>query len=273
VHEARLIADGRVPIDAAIQPGNVDRLTLSIAALPEPLSGSVIYRIELNGIDSLAPSILLRDFLERKQMQGVLPEYAYTGRVAPEDAGAYTRMRVEPKVDSLAIGQLRNGDEVEVLRANVAGWYAVRIRTGSAGQAGVIGWIERWLVDNRDIPATPTPQPAAFVGHLYSAPIDRAVQCGTSFESSIYGGVEDNTGVGIRGARLRIASADGRHTFNVTTGRGGLYSVPGLGCTTWTVRLLSVPNAPNGIKTNVVTVRNLNGGRYTAAEVRFKMQR
>jgi hypothetical protein len=93
-----------------------------------------------------------------------------------------------------------------------------------------------------------------------------------AFDSSIYGSVEDG-GRGISGARLRITSADGRNSFNVRTGRGGVYSVPGLGCTKWTVRLLSVPNAPNGISANAVIVRNLNGGRYPAAEVRFRLQR
>jgi hypothetical protein len=101
---------------------------------------------------------------------------------------------------------------------------------------------------------------------------DAAVQCGTSFDSSIYGSVENSSGTGIAGARLRVASADGKHVYNLTTGRGGVYNVPGLGCTTWYVSLLSVPNAPNGFNANRVTVRNLNGGRFTSAEVRFKQQ-
>jgi eukaryotic-like serine/threonine-protein kinase len=58
----------------------------------------------------------------------------------------------------------------------------------------------------------------------------------------------------------------------VTTGQGGTYSVLGLGCTLWNVFLIGVPNAPNGFDANVVTVRNLNGGRLTAAEVRFRQQ-
>ena len=111
-----------------------------------------------------------------------------------------------------------------------------------------------------------------FVGRVYSAPTDGAVQCGTAFDSSIYGSVENGAGRGIAGARLRVTSADGKNVYNVTTGRGGVYSVPGLGCTKWTVRLISVPSAPNGVQANRVTVTNLNGGRYTSAEVRFKLQ-
>ena len=110
------------------------------------------------------------------------------------------------------------------------------------------------------------------VGRVYSAPTDKAVQCGTSFASSIYGSVENSTGRGIAGARLRITSADRKNVYNVTTRRGGVFTVPGLGCTTWYVSLISVPNAPNGFDANRVTVRNLNGGKLTAAEVRFKQQ-
>jgi hypothetical protein len=127
-----------------------------------------------------------------------------------------------------------------------------------------------WLVDNQDVPAKPAV--LVFIGRVYSTPTDAAVQCGAAFDSSIYGSVEDANAHGISGARLRVTSADGRNNYNVTTGRGGVYTVPGLGCTTWTVRLISVPNTPNGFDATVVTVRNLNGGRFTSAEVRFKLR-
>ena len=98
------------------------------------------------------------------------------------------------------------------------------------------------------------------------------MQCGTAFSSTIYGSVEDARGRGIAGARLRIRSADGKNVFNRTTARGGVFNVPGLGCTSWTVQLLSVPDASGGFTANTVTVTNLNGGQYTAAEVRFRLQ-
>jgi hypothetical protein len=44
----------------------------------------------------------------------------------------------------------------------------------------------------------------------------------------------------------------------------------GLGCTTWNVRLISIPNTK--IQANTVNVTNLNGGRFTSAEVRFKLR-
>ena len=110
-----------------------------------------------------------------------------------------------------------------------------------------------------------------FEGRVYSAPTDAAVQCGSVFESSIYGSVENSSGKGIAGAVVRVTSADGRNSYTLTTGRGGVYNAGGLGCTTWNVQLISVPKAK--IQANTVTVGNLNGGRFTSAEVRFKLRK
>jgi hypothetical protein len=57
----------------------------------------------------------------------------------------------------------------------------------------------------------------------------------------------------------------------VRTRANGTYTVPGLGCTTWIVRLASVADFPE-FQANEVRVTNLNGGRYTAAEVRFRQR-
>ena len=277
VRAARLVTEGHQPLAAAISAGGPDTLTLDVAPPDEPLNGGVDYRLELDGQVLAAPTITLRDFVERKLVQGVLPQYEYTGRVATDATGAYTGMRAEPNAASSAVGRLRNGDSLDVLQADQDGWYRVRVQASAdQAQVGLAGWIERWLVDNQNPPAapspTPTPQVPVFVGRVYSAPTDGAVQCGTAFDSSIYGSVENSAGRGIAGARLRVTSADGKNVYNVTTGRGGVYSVPGLGCTKWTVRLVSIPGAPNGVQANRVTVTNLNGGRYTSAEVRFKLQ-
>jgi hypothetical protein len=83
--------------------------------------------------------------------------------------------------------------------------------------------------------------------------------------------VENSAGKGIAGAVLRIVSADRRNTYSATTRRGGVYNVGGLGCTTWTVRLISIPGS--AIQANTVTVKNLNGGRFTSAELRFKLRK
>jgi hypothetical protein len=273
VRGVRLVAVGRPPIGASITAPGPEQLALQLAPLAEPLNGEVSFLLELDGVLMETPEILLRDFVARRRGAGVLAQYEYTNRVAGDAAGAYTRMRAEPNVGSAPVGQLRNGDVLEVRRNDVDGWYQVRVAASAdTAQVGVVGWIERWLVDNQAAPTpAPTPQRLVFVGRVYSAPTDAAVRCGTSFQSSIYGGVE-NAGRGIAGARVRVTSADGRNSYTVTTARGGIYSVPGLGCTTWTVSLLSVPNAPAGIQANRVVVRNLNGGRYTSAEVRFKLR-
>jgi eukaryotic-like serine/threonine-protein kinase len=165
---------------------------------------------------------------------------------------------------------------VDVLRDDLADWYQVRIASADPSQAGVVGWVERWLIDNQSPPPAPTatsvPTVAVqvFAGAVYSAPTDAAVQCGAAFESSIYGSVESSGGKGIAGAVVRVTSADRRNSYTLTTARGGIYTVGGLGCTTWTVRLISVPKAK--IQANTVTVGNLNGGRFTSAEVRFKLR-
>lgn len=277
ITQVRLVSDAGPPLEGALQPISGDQAALALVAGAQPLNGEFAYRLEVNGAPIEAPPIKVRDFIARRAAAGILAEYSYTNRVATDATGAYTAMRSEPDAASQPVGQLRPGDEVDILRDEVAGWYQLRIaRSADQAQIGAVGWLERWLIDNQEAPAQPTavPTPATveFAGRVYSAPTDKAVQCGSTFDSSIYGSVEDTRGRGIAGARLRITSSDGRNTYNVTTGRGGVYNVPGLGCTTWVVRLLSVPGAPNGISANRVTVSNLNGGKFTAAEVRFKMR-
>ena len=277
IRTARLLAEAGPPLELTVVAADDTQATLTIAGLSAPLNGEVMYALELNGEAIDAPPLALRDFIGRRQASGILPEYAYTKRVASDAVGAYTAMRAEPNAASQPIGQLRNSDELDILRDEVAGWYQVRVhRSADPAQVGSTGWIERWLIDNQDVPPQPTavPTPAAlvFVGKVYSAPTDAAAQCGSAFASSIFGSVEDTRGRGIAGARLRVTSADGRNTYTVATGKGGVYNVTGLGCTRWTVRLLSVPNAPGGVTANRVAVTNLNGGKFTAAEVRFKLQ-
>jgi hypothetical protein len=278
VRAVQFVTGDGASIPAEVHARAADQLNLSIPALPEPIKGEVNYALQLDGVVQKVPAITLRDYRERKAVQGVLADYSFTNRVATDDAGAYTGMRSEPDARSQPVGRLRNGDQIDVLRDDIANWYQARISTSSdPAQAGVVGWIERWLIDNQGAPAAPavpTAAPAAalvFVGRLYSAPTDAAAQCGASFQSSIYGSVENSSGKGIAGATLRVVSADGRHRYSVTTRRGGVYNVGGLGCTAWTIRLIGIPGS--AIQANAVTVKNLNGGRFTSAEVRYRLQR
>ncbi len=277
IRSAQLVSDDGPPVDAALQPGSDDQATLQVVVGAAPLNGEFAYWLEIDGARVPGQPVLLRDFIGAKQAAGILVAYRYTDRVAEDQNGVYTALRSEPNAASEPLGRLRNGDTLHVLRDEVAGWYQVRIHSSpDASQQGAVGWIERWLIDNQDVPPEPTPTPTpsvlVFSGKIYSAPTDAAVQCGSAFESSIFGSVEDGRGRGISGARLQIVSKDRRNTYRVTTGRGGVYNVPGLGCTSWTVTLLGVPNAPGGMRANSVVVSNLNGGKFTAAEVRFKLQ-
>lgn len=277
IKTARLVSETGPAIDVAVLAITGEQATLTVPAQTAPPAGEVEYRLEVNGTTGAGPALVLRDFSERKTVAGVLPEYAYTGRVVADASGATATMHAASDAASQVAGVLHNGDEVVLLRDDVDGWYQVRIaKSADAAQVGTSGWVERWLIDNRGAPPLPTAVPTAtaqrYVGRVYSAPTDGAVQCGTAFSSTIYGSVEDARGRGIAGARLRIRSADGKNVFNRTTARGGVFNVPGLGCTSWTVQLLSVPNASGGFSANTVTVTNLNGGQYTAAEVRFRLQ-
>jgi hypothetical protein len=266
VSSARLFSQGRMPIDLAIATQAPDQLILTIAGFPEAVTGEVAYQLELNG-QPVQQSITLHDFIAVATVEGVRLNYIYTGRVAPRAGAAVTGMRVDADADSARIGQLENGDQVQILQNAPAGWYQVRVvQSKNAGTQSKVGWIEQWLVDDKNVP------PQKFVGRIYSTPTDKAVPCGTKFESSIYGRVENVLGNAIGGATLRVVSSDGLHRYTAKTIADGMYAVSGLGCTTWIVTLVDVPNRQLSFSANQVTVRTLNGAKLTAAEVRFKIQ-
>jgi hypothetical protein len=101
-------------------------------------------------------------------------------------------------------------------------------------------------------------------------PTDQAVACGTEFASTVWGRVVNTMGRGIHRAVVEVRSTDGRHRFRSTTNSQGGYSIPGLGCTLWRVRLVYVPGEGQLIAAGV-TVR-LNGGRYSGVNVNFRQQ-
>jgi hypothetical protein len=115
------------------------------------------------------------------------------------------------------------------------------------------------------------PEALAFAARIFDRPTDAAVACGTAFESRIWGVVKDRNGRAIYQAVVQVSSADGKHGFSKTTNSQGGFEVPGLGCTTWSVRLTSVPRAPGGFQAPEVRV-GLNGGRYSGAGVEFRQR-
>ncbi len=255
---------GRLPLETV--SGSSDQISLRLATLPPDVHGEVMLTLVIDGVPQPEVTLMLRDFLERKTVAGVRRDYRYLSQIGVDEAGAYTSLYMAPDSASNRFAVLRNDDVVEVLRADTPGWYEVRISQGAnALHVGAVGWIERWLIDDQNVP------PLIFSGILGQTPTDLAVRCGAQFRSSIYGSVEDRNGRGIADATLSITSADGRNQFTVRTRANGTYEIGGLGCTTWIVRLTAVPDFAK-FQANEVRVTNLNGGRYTAAEVRFRQQ-
>src|SRR5262245_17142279 len=119
--------------------------------------------------------------------------------------------------------------------------------------------------------ATAAPAPIAFAARIVEQPSDAAVSCGTAFESRIWGIVKDRGGHGLYRAVVEVRSADGKNRFRAQTNDQGGFELPGLGCTTWIVRLVSVPRAPAGVQALQLRV-NLNGGRYSGAGVEFRQR-
>jgi carboxypeptidase family protein len=128
-------------------------------------------------------------------------------------------------------------------------------------------------------PATPTPtqvptqppRPLTFTARVFDKPTDAAVACGSAFESRIWGVVRDSAGRGIYRAAVQVSSADGKHRYSQTTNNQGGFEIPGLGCTTWVVRLAAVPRAAEGFQAQPVRV-TLNGGRYSGAGIEFRQR-
>ena len=114
------------------------------------------------------------------------------------------------------------------------------------------------------------PRPMVFAARVVDKPTDAAVRCGTAFDSRIWGVVKDRNGRGMYRAVIQISSTDGKHRFSSATNNQGGFEVPGLGCTRWVVRLISVPRAP-GVQAQAVNV-GLNGGRYSGAGIEFRQR-
>ncbi|OAN44635.1 serine/threonine protein phosphatase [Chloroflexus islandicus] len=159
VRTATLRAAGYDPVALDILAGRSDNeLRLRISTLNIPLAGSAPFTLELNGTPVPGAAVTLRDYSSVRVVSGVRPDYRYTGRIEEDAQGAFTRIRVEPSPESAVTEPIRNGDEVDILSEQPAGWYRVRIRTSTdSGLIGSSGYVERWLIDNTGVPPPPTP--------------------------------------------------------------------------------------------------------------------
>jgi serine/threonine protein kinase len=257
---------GGATIEPRVERSAAGVVQLVIDALPPMQRGEQAFTLFLDGV-AQPQAVVLRDYLALKEIQGVRAAYTYTGRVQSDASGAFTQMLDEPRPQGGPVAVVRADDQVDVLRDDVAGWYQVRLWIdGQTPRVNVTGWIERWLVDGEGVPQ---PVSLEFRGRLVQTPTDAAVQCGTEFNSSVWGSVNRPNDEGIAGALVRVTTADGRTQYSKRTDAGGSFEIGGLGCTVWTVELVEVPGA---VFTANSVRANLNGGRLTAAEIRFRQQ-
>ncbi len=171
---AELVPQEGEPIPLEIQSASAGQVALVLATAPQMAGGETSYTLHINGAPQPDTTVMLRDYIELKSVQGVRPEFDYTLRVASDEAGTFTRMREAPDANAAKTDMLRNGDQVEVTRNDMEGWYQVRIRTSSLPEViGRIWWIERWLVDGEPVPPTPTATPVPpTAAPVYRPPVE-----------------------------------------------------------------------------------------------------
>jgi hypothetical protein len=105
-----------------------------------------------------------------REMKGIKKTYIYTDRITKDKAGLYTKMRTEADVKSDKSEILRPGDKIRVMKSEIVTdkkdktkteWLFVQIFKSSKPELeGKEGWIERWIVDDVNVPAEPTPTPS-----------------------------------------------------------------------------------------------------------------
>ncbi|MCX7996802.1 MAG: CAP domain-containing protein [Patescibacteria group bacterium] len=97
-------------------------------------------------------------------MKGIKKQYLYTDRVTKDKTGWYTRMREEPNEKSKRGELLRPGDKIRVIDSkekDAKNWYFVEIFNSHDKELeGKRGWIEKWLVDDTNVPVEPSPTPS-----------------------------------------------------------------------------------------------------------------
>jgi hypothetical protein len=263
---ALILPDG-TPASTEFQPSASNRFTMILHTLPESGVRELTFTLQLDGRQQEIGPFVVQNYIETRTIDGVRSEYAYTDRVNP--AGPYTRMRATPDVNSAPVGILYNGDTVDVLRNDVGGWYQLRVLTSQdPAQHGLDGWIERWLVDNVEVPPAPTPLPIL----RFSARVDVNFEgSGNSeqFVSCVAGRVRTADGRPYQGALVNVNNGP-NNSFNARTGRDGVYRLCGLGPSHWNVSLRQVPGAL--LARQPVGVVYLNGSAQEAI-VHFFQQR
>lgn len=95
-----------------------------------------------------------------RELEGIKEDYLYTDRVTEDKTGWYTKLREKPNVDSKRKEIIRTGDKIRVMKEEKKDWYYVQIfKSHDKKLEGKEGYIEKWLVDNENVPEEPTPTP------------------------------------------------------------------------------------------------------------------
>lgn len=164
IKDAALVAADGLRLPLVIGAGSsAAELRLSLPELPAGFSGSRSLTLELDGTVQPAATLVLRDFLEERQVIGVRSDYAATGRIATDAFGPFVTIHTVADVNSPQTGSIRADDTLQILSVAAEGWYQVRVAAAVADPArvGQVGFVERWLVDNTNVPTpAPTSTPA-----------------------------------------------------------------------------------------------------------------
>ncbi len=255
------------------------------------LNGPVVYTLVVN--NQATGNVTLQDYIRSVQAQGILADY-YNRSPAlffngQSSFGTFLWAEAEqhnkvPATQGNVV--ISNGDTLDILDEGVAGMYQVRVRSNTLDRddprvIGTTGWLARWLVDNQGVPQAAAPtvatghtpgqsqprptSPMVFAGSIFEQPTDGSVQCGSAFESGIWGTVYGHGG-GVGGVVVQASSVDGGNSFTSVTNGQGNFSIGGLGCTTWIVQVVGAPGG--NVQSSGVSVA-LNGGRYSGAGIDF----
>lgn len=310
VREAQLVPDQGEPIPLEIQLDNPEQMTLRLTQLPTPLNGELATVLYLNGSPQETLPIMVRDFLESKTVAGVKADYDYTNRIRSDGLGPYTTIHGTADANTAPVAPLRNGEQIEVLRDDADGWYEVRVRVSNdPAQIGRSGWIERWLIDDQEVPlrqivpptatprpvtaapaptarpttpppptARPTPRPTARPAppaprlRAFSAEVISSYPGSGRSEdrqSCIEGRVRDRNGNGVGGAVVSINN--GASNLDRQTNGAGEFQFCGVGDSTWSVVLRYIPGSP-GLAREVAGTVYVNGSGGQTGIVNFREQ-
>jgi hypothetical protein len=142
------------------------KVALSPSASPSPTNSPASKEAELKNDETEDD---LKDNPIR-EMKGIKKAYIYTDRITKDKTGYYTKMRKEADVKSDKADILRPGDKVRVMESKIVTdkkektkteWLYVQIfKSDKSELEGKNGWIERWIVDDINVPVEPTPTPS-----------------------------------------------------------------------------------------------------------------